>query len=342
METRTLKKCLITFFSMVILLVACKHEVKRYIDPEDTHYSVDVRSVSRRINKDSKNAELYYKRANIFFVENKFKDAIADINVAIELSPKVAFYYMKLGEYYMSGDTANAKEAEKAYLKSIELDPSKEETHLKYAILLLAKQQYKEVVEQLTSVLNINSSNADAMFYLGMVNKETGDTANAIKRFQETANIDNGYYNAYMQLAFLYIDKDPQLALSYVDNAIRVDEFSDEAHYAKGLILEDRGEYTIAKEFYKRTIELNPQHRFAYFRLAYINAEVDKNMNKALEYLDKLLNIDPDFVQGLYFRGAIYKQMKMFDNAYNDLEKASRLQPDNQVIKAELEELRKG
>lgn len=335
------KKFFITFFTLFLLIVACKNEIKRYINPNDTKYSEDVRAMSQIINKNPKDAELYYKRANIFFVEHKYKEAIADINVAIELSPKSAFYFFKLAEYYMADDTAYAKGAEKAYLKSIELGPNQEEPHLKYAILLLAKQRYNETAEQLNAILNINPSNPDAMFYLGMVNKEVGDTAQAIKRFQEAANIDNNYYNAYMQLAMLYLEKEPQLALSYIDNAIRVNEFSDEAHYTKGLILEDRGEFVPAKEFYKRTIELNPQHRFAYFRLAYINAEIDKDFNKSLDYLDKLLTVDPDFVPGLHFRSAIYQHLKMYDKAYDDLKKASQLEPDNQEIKAELDALQK-
>ncbi|MCK9480786.1 MAG: tetratricopeptide repeat protein [Bacteroidia bacterium] len=324
----------------LILVLACNNHSKRYISPNDTRYSEDIRTISKRINKDPKNAELYYNRANVFFIEKIYGEAIADIEVAIELSPQNAFYYYKLGEYYMAGDTANAKGAEKAYIKSIELDPSQVEPHLQYAILLLAKQRYKETVEQLTAVLNINPSNSDAMFFLGMVNKETQDTAQAIKRFQETANIDNNYYNAYMQLAYLLMDSKPELALSYIDNAIRIDEFSDEAHYLKGIILEEKGEYIIAKEFYKRTIELNPQHRFAYYRLAYINAEIDKNMEKALEYLNKLLSVDPDFVPGLHFRGAVYKQVGMKNNALEDWEKAARLDPENEEIQADLADLK--
>lgn len=325
-------------FSLLLFLFSCKSEVKRYISPDDASYSEDVRAVSRRINKDPKNADLYYKRSNTFFFEDKFRDALADIAIAIELSPQTAFYHFKQGEYYMAGDTAEAKQAEKSYLKAIELDPEQEETRMKYGILLLAKQRYKETVEQMNAVLVLNPANADALFFLGMANKETGDTARAIERFQETVELSNTYYNAYMQLALLHLDKNPDLAMLYLDNAIRIDEFSDEAHYTKGLLLQNREEYIPAREFYKRAIELNPSHRFAYYNLAFMET-MNNNFPKALEYLEKLLTLDPDYVPALHFRGAIYKQLGMKNNAQKDWEKAARLEPENEEIQADLAEL---
>ena len=46
---------------------------ERYISEKDTTYSADVRSISEKINKSSRNAELYYKRANTFYFEENFK-----------------------------------------------------------------------------------------------------------------------------------------------------------------------------------------------------------------------------------------------------------------------------
>lgn len=326
--------------ALVLTIFACRAEIKRFIDPEDTRYSEDIRAISSKINKDPQNADLYYKRANTFFFEDKFSEALLDIEVAISLQPDNAFYYFKQGEYYMSGDTANAQKAEKSYLKSIELDPNAEEPRLKYAILLLAKQRYVETAEQLNAILRTNSANADALFFMGMVNKESGDTLRAIQRFRETVEMNNTYYNAYMQLAMLHLDNNFDLCLAYLDNALRIDEYSDEANYTKGLLLQNNNEKTTAKEFYKRTLELNPGHRLAYYNLAYLEVE-SANYPKAIDYLDKLLRIDPEFVEGLHFRGAIYLETKRYDLAADDLSRALKLEPENTEIQADLDRLKK-
>jgi len=326
--------------ALVLTLFACRSEIKRFIDPEDTRYSEDVRAISRRINKDPNNADLYYKRSNTFFFEDKFSEALLDIEVAIALQPENAFYYFKQGEYYMSGDTANAQKAEKSYLKSIALNPNAEEPRLKYAILLLAKQRYEETAEQLNAILRTNTANADALFFMGMVNKESGDTIRAIQRFRETVEMNNTYYNAYMQLAMLHLDNNFELCLAYLDNALRIDEFSDEANYTKGLLLQNNGEPSTAREFYKRTVELNPGHRLAYYNLAYLEVE-SNNYPKALDYLEKLLRVDPEYVEGLHFRGAIYFENKRYDLAADDWSKALKLEPENTEIRDDLENLKK-
>ena len=326
-------------FSILFLPFACKNEVKRFIDPEDKRYSEDIRVVSQRINKDPSNADLYYKRANTFFFEDKFKEALADIQIAIELNPEVAFYHFKQGEYYMSGDTADAKSAEKAYLKAIELDPEAEEVRIKYGILLLAKQRYNETIEQMNAVMSINPANPDALFFIGMAYKETGDTLRATLKFRETVEMNNTYYNAYMQLAYLFLDSDPQMALLYLDNALRIDEFSDEALYTKGLLMQNMEEYELAKEFYRRTKEINPGHRLAYYNLAYLDV-LEENFPKALEQLGKLLVLDPEYIPALHFRGAIYQKLKMYENALKDFQLALKLEPENEEIKTDINTLK--
>jgi tetratricopeptide (TPR) repeat protein len=60
-------------------------------------------------------------------------------------------------------------------------------------------------------------------------------------------------------------------------------------------------------------------------------------LNKALDYLDKLLYFDPEFVPGLHFRGVIHKELRMFDKAKKDLQSALELEPENEEIKEDLE-----
>lgn len=322
--------------SLLAFLGACKTDVKRFIDPENTAYSEDVRSISKKINDSPKDAELYYKRSNTFFFEDLFAEAIADILVAIELNPQVAFYHFKLAEYNMASDTADAKAAERSYLKALELEPDMHEARLKYGILLLAKQRYEETVEQMKAILNSNPSNPDALFFLGMVNKETGDTLRAIDRFREVVDLNNTYYNAYMQLALLTLDSDPKLSLLYLDNALRIDEFSDEAFYTKGLLLQRREEFSAAKEFYKRTLELNTGHRLTYFNLAFVETQLG-NIPRALEHLNSVLTIDPDYSEALHFRSAVWSSLNQWEAALKDLQKALELEPDNNEIKEDLE-----
>jgi tetratricopeptide (TPR) repeat protein len=323
------------------LWVGCKQEIKRFISPDDTSYSEDIRAISQKINDDPRNAELYYTRANTFFFEDRYKDAIADIDVAILLQPKVAFYYFKKAEYLMAGDTADAKGAEKALKMSLELEPDNHEASFKLGLIWLAKQQYLETSELMQNILKKEADNSDALFILGMVQKEMRDTTRTIQRFREAAEANNTFYNAYMQLALLLLDDNPDLAMKYLDNALRIDEFSDEAVYTKGLLLQQKGSFSAAKEFYKRTIELNPTHKLAYYNMAYVETEIG-TLYKAIEYLDKLLDMDPEYVPALHFRGALHAELKQYAQARRSLNLALELEPDNAELQSDLRNLPPG
>jgi tetratricopeptide (TPR) repeat protein len=326
---------------VVFLWVGCRQEINRYISPDDTSYSEDIRAVSQKINDDPRNAELYYTRANTFFFEDRYKDAVADIDIAIMLQPKVAFYYFKKAEFLMAGDTADAVGAEKALKMSLELEPENHEASFKLGLIWLAKQKYQETSELMQSILQQEADHPDALFILGMVNKEMGDTARAIQRFREAAEANNTFYNAYMQLALLLLNDNPDLSMKYLDNALRIDEFSDEAVYTKGLLLQQKGVFSQAKEFYKRTIELNPTHKLAYYNMAYIETEVG-TLYKAMEYLDKLLDMDPEYVPALHFKGALHAELKQFAQARRNLSLALELEPDNEELQSDLRNLPPG
>ena len=327
---------LMIFVMFLTVTIACKREIKRYIDENDENYSEDIRSVSQKINKNPGDAELYYQRANTFYYEKRFKDALEDMKIAIELNPKNAVYQYKLGEIYFEQDTIRARPAEEAYRKATELNPDYVEARLKLSKLLIAQLRYNEAVEELRKVTDKNPTNIQALFFLGIANKEMKDTVMAVQRFREVTELDRTAYDAYMQLALIYMDKDPDMALLYLDNALRVDDFSDEAHYTKGLILQRQNQMVPAREFYKRTIELNPTHLLAYYNLAYLDL-IDGKTESALDFLSRLLDMHPEDVSALHLRGVIYKDLKNYDKARVDLLKALSLEPDNKEIKEDLE-----
>src|SRR5688572_10023558 len=116
--------CSLCLILGIFFLDSCKKKVgQRYISETDTTYSADIRHVSKKINLDPSNPELYYRRANTFFFEDNFKQATLDIEYAITLDSSNALYHFSRGSYLMSGDTANAREAEISYKKAITLKP---------------------------------------------------------------------------------------------------------------------------------------------------------------------------------------------------------------------------
>ena len=63
-----------------------------------------------------------------------------------------------------------------------------------------------------------------------------------------------------------------------------------------------------------------------------VRAQLEQMNPQALADLNRTLQLAPDFAQALHTRGVLYRQMKQFDVAINDLSTAIDLTPQNPVL----------
>lgn len=324
----------ICFSIMVFMLLAivggCEKKAgARFISDADTTYSADIRNVSKKINADPTNAELYYTRSNAFYFEDNFKQATLDIEFAIHLDSANALYHYKRGNYLMAGDTANAAEAEKSYKMALQLKPDFFDATVDMAKLLLAKQMYPASEALYTKANTLDPGNPLPYFYLGIIAKETGDTLKAMSLFEKTLVYDSKHYNAIMQMGNLYALKHDKKALMFFDRAIQLNEFSDEALYAKGLYLQHQQKYRDAAALYETVAKINPAHIFCRYNLGFING-LFGNYREAIAYLDQAIELAPEYADAYTLRGTMKEKLKNSTGAYNDYKKAVLLD-ENQL-----------
>jgi len=307
-------------------LFSCKDggEKIRVISDKDTSFSSDVRSISKKINNDPSNADLYFKRANTFFFEEKINDAVIDISYACVLDSMNPIYFFTKGQYLIAKDSADASLSEKSYLKAIALKKDYYDAHSNLAYLYLAKQKYPEAEAAYFEASKIDPSNPNPLFYLGMIAKETNDTAKALKYFEKTLAYDSKHYNALMQMGLYYAEKKDEKALLFLNNAIAVNEFSDEALYAKGLFLQKKGNYKEAILFYESVSRINPAHIFCRYNLAVLFA-IQNDFENALKYIDEAIELDETNPDLFYLRAKINDSRNDPGKAKRDFEKAESL-----------------
>jgi tetratricopeptide (TPR) repeat protein len=329
------KSLCFSIFVICLLLfgTACKEARNtRYISETDTTYSADIRSVSKKINAQPKNAELYYTRSKAFYFEDNFKQAVLDIDYALTIDSVNALYFYQRGLYLMSGDTANAKEAEVSYRKAISFKRDFFDAYIALGELLLAKQKYTESEKNYIEANKLDPSNPLPYFYLGIIAKEMKDTSKAILLFEKTLVYDSRHYNSLMQLGNYYAEKKDKKALLFFDQAIAVNEFSDEAVYAKGLYLQKKGLYKDAAALYEQVAKMNPGHIYCRYNLAYING-LFGNYTKAVTLLDEAIDLAPEYADAYTLRGAMKEKLKNSTGAFNDYSKALQLDENQKLAR---------
>lgn len=320
--------------NLIVSIPACKNDSrKRYISETDTTYSEDIRSITKKINENPDNAELYYKRANTFFFERNFKQATADIDYAIALDSTKALYDFLRAKSLISGDTANSREAIMSFKKALRLQPDYIEAMLEYGKLLIARQMYDEAEKIYVACNRKDPSNPQPYFYLGLMAKEMQDTLKAVTLFEKTLVYDGNYYDAVMQLGNYYAVSGNDKALVFFDRAIRLNPYSDEALYAKGLFLQKKQLYKDAAALYEEVYKMNPGHILCRYNLAYINA-LFNNYDKALKLLDETISLANNYAEAYALRGLVREKMNDKMRAADDYRKALELDETLEQAKA--------
>lgn len=297
-----------------------------------------AKAISRQIEADPENAELYYQRA-VVYTDQKYLDrALVDIEDAIKRSAENPLYYFYKGRILYAMN--RTQEAAKAYESSLALKPDYQEARLKVATLYYVVKEHQKSIDALNTVIAAEPTNAEAHFYKGMNQKEMKDTAKAIASFQKALEIDNNYYDAAMQLGLLFTAKKDKIATEYFATAIRLNPRSTEAYFGRAYY------YQLVKQFqkslfdYRKVIEYDPSNDKAYYNVGYINYEAGK-YDEAMRSWNICIEMNNQNIMAYYMRGLLHEQRKNYSDAKLNYEYVLQLDPEYTLAKEGMQRLAK-
>ena len=94
----------IIFFSVIALLGSCNSNKKEVVSHDELSFKdarhPELNALNDAIEDDDDNAELYYKRAKVYFKIGQKNLALADANKAIQFDNLKAPYYYLLANIY--------------------------------------------------------------------------------------------------------------------------------------------------------------------------------------------------------------------------------------------------
>lgn len=335
-------RILMFFMFAVALLAACgKGKVRgRFISETDTAFTADIRDVSAKINKDPYNAELYYRRGNAFFYQNRFSDAVTDFGTAVEIDSLNAMYHFRLGESVLKLDTADSRKAFRHLKRATELKPDFDEAQMALSRLYVVRQEYDKASGILEKLKEKTEYADKAWVLLGITYRERKDTSRAMQAFENALQANPQNYDAVMQLAEVYRNRGKELCIQYYDRAIAINEFSDEAHYGKGFFRQKQGRYADAVALYDQARTLNPGHILALYNTAYIQSLFEE-WEKCEQLCSRLLEMKPDHANALALRGYSHEKRGNKKAALEDYRAALDIDPQNKPARVGLDVLQK-
>ena len=329
----------ITFLSMAF--IACQGEPKEQSTQEQAstpRMKVNplIDGLSVKISEDPQNASLYFQRAEAYYDNDGYDEAIQDLQTAIQIDSLQAGFYHLLADVYM--DYFNSRLALKTMELAQERFPKRIGTLLKLSEFQHILKKHDESMKTIDQVLKLDPQNAEAYFMFGINFRDLGDTTRAINSFQEAVSIDPELLDAWISLGNLYHGINSPLAGKFYDNAIRVAPGSIEALHAKADYLTDQEDLNGALGIYREITTLAPQYEDAYFNMGLLYLDMD-SIQKGYDHLDLAIKTSPTFIRAYYFRGVASEMMGNVEAAKQDYQQALRMAPDYERAQQALQAL---
>lgn len=329
--------CIAFLFSVITLTsYSCKSNQKSG-DDEGLTGNPAIDQLSDSIKSTPRNAALYLKRAQIFYDNQAYDQAIADLAHVMKLDSTNLRAHHLLADVYL--DHLQSSLALQTLERAAKLYPDSIHTKLKLTEFQLILKQYGAAMNTLADIMKIHPGDPEALFMLGMVYRDQGKTEQAIGAFQSAVERNPENAEAWVILGDLMDRTHNPLAIQYFDNAIRVAPKNVAAWHAKAYFLQNNNKIPEALEIYRHIHTIDPQYSDAYLNAAILLMYHD-SLDAAGKELDILQNIDPTNAATWFYKGKLHQLRGEKDQAKAAYEQALKLDDKYEQARDALQELK--
>ena len=274
---------------IALLPIGCRHHVS---DTEGLTDGEKLEALDFQIEKHPKDAAALYERSQVLFNLGRTKEAVADIERAVELQPDNLTYRLQEADLHFA--SGNVEKSYRDLTAAEELAPQSIDVQLKMGEVTFYSRDYDRSMRCLNQVIEQDPDNQTALFMKGFIFKEKGDTASAVHLLSRVCDLYPDYEPAFEELGILYSSRNNPLAVEYLGTALQLQPSNTNAIYALAMYHQANANMDIAEELYRRMLDINPQSADALHNLGYIELTHYHDYQRAAEYFDRALQADPD------------------------------------------------
>lgn len=274
--------------------------VNLYLTTEENDKALELLRELRTVLPESHNVDMTISR--ILLSQEKYDEAIMILEDVLKTNPELTVVrYILATAYYRNDD------------------------------ILRAEQQLKKIPEE-------SSLHEDSIFlWVKMLNDSDKYTEAAALLEQQIGDAATRKPSFYILLASLYRENEEiELGKKIYGQALRLFPEDVDILYNYGIFLEKIGENDEAMTKMQAVIALDPDNGAALNFVGYTWADNNHNLDKALEYIKKAVELMPDDGYVRDSLGWIYFKMGDVGQAIIELEKASEMVENDPVVKEHL------
>ncbi len=312
-----------------------------------------IQAYEKILKERPSSAPAYFNLAIIYTKLEKIKEAEAHFKKALEVDPGYLQAELALGLLKEIGqDLPGAIEHYKLALK---IDPLNIGVYHRLAQTYYREKRIADAIRQYEFILKLNPYDVDAFLELSYIYLDEKKPAKSIEIIEQAFSHEQDWRitveielltapkikelqkdkkaQAYLILGLAYAqDGQEEKAIEAYEKCIQIQPESGPAYFYLGAVYEQSGRRERAYQALKKSVELDDTNSGALNYLGYMYAEDAINLEQAEELIKKALEIEPDNGAYIDSLGWVYFKKGMLDLALAQIEKASKLLEDPEVL----------
>jgi tetratricopeptide (TPR) repeat protein len=224
------------------------------------------REMAHAVSYRPDDAQAYLQRGRLYYERDKYPEAIAAFDRALELDPKNVDALVDRGQARFLNDDADG--AINDYDAALEIDSHLALAYLRAGVVRHNQKNYERALANYTKAIELDPLDARAWYFRGLVKEDRKDYRGALKDYDKAREINprnNDYRN---RLALMQKElNDTEAAIDNWTKATRVDPQDETAYFYRGYAYASQGQYDAAIRDYSRVLQINPGAEYAlYYR----------------------------------------------------------------------------
>jgi tetratricopeptide (TPR) repeat protein len=194
-------------------------------------------------------------------------------------------------------------------------------------------QDNEKAFKYINQALRIDPKFRDAYLLKGSIYRNLGNFERAVSSYETAVQQDPKFTVGYLWLGSLYEMKEDPICIEYYTTAYRIEPKNPDVIYSLAYAKQKFGKEKAATSLYRKMIRLDDTYYDAYFQIGYMKQFSQEDLDSAMFYYEKVLEIEPRHVETYHNVGLIYEERNDISNALLTYAKALKNNPNFELTK---------
>ncbi|HPN36966.1 MAG TPA: tetratricopeptide repeat protein [Melioribacteraceae bacterium] len=297
------------------------------IEIENQELSSAVKYLTLYIEKGKDKVAAYKLRAELNFKFNKYLDVIDDCEKVLISSPDDmdAFKLMiksRIKTDQLKKALIDVNKALDNYGNSPDLLNIR--SYLRYL-----NRNYSDALNDIKSAISLNNFYPDSYYTFALIQIKVNQQTDALNNLNKAIELNPNFADAYIVRAELFTQLDkPDEALADYKKVLEYFPDNSDYHFKSGKLNMLLFDFTAAKINFEKALILDSGNHIYLFYLACTYKEL-KRYKEQQDYLNRALEIKPDYEDALLELGILFYKAKLFKDAIKILDKLISINSEN-------------